>query len=324
MELNIPQGNKEPNIAPPDYIKNKRRKYSEEELVTYMEREKGTTDFRDKEVLVHLDSFCIGDTICFSSFIKPFIDFYNPKKVLVTTFFENLLESFDERLVFIQADSGLRVQVDVQITVGYDKESLDHTLNGLFYAARKTFLLPDETEPSRPPVKKKDRIIDENKVTIAPESLKKIARWDYPNGWQDVVNYIRSCDMQVYNVSYEDFTQLDEVINYNGFDDINVAIDHIVSSRFFIGLSSGLAWIAWAYDVPVVMISGFTKEQNEFDCYRVSSKKGCSGCFNIFPQITNSCPIFYGTERENECHSLITPSLVIEQIEKVIKDTRSL
>ena len=33
---------------------------------------------------------------------------------------------------------------------------------------------------------------------------------------------------------------------------------------FFIGLSSGLSWLAWAAGTPVVIISGFTHPLNEF------------------------------------------------------------
>ena len=319
MEFN--QQHNGSQIIPPDYIKNKRRKYSNEELVSYIEREPGSRNFRDKEVLIHLDSFCVGDTICFSSFLRPFFEYYKPKRIIVTTFFKDLFDDIGEDIVFIAADSHAKIHVDIQITVGYKKEDYMHTINGLFYAAKDTFLLPQEISPDRPPVKFKERTVEKNKVTIAPESLKIIARWDIPNGWQDVVDYLRKENIDVYNVSYEEIINLNEVINYNGFDDINVAIDHIVSSRIFIGLSSGLAWLAWAYGVPVVMISGFTNALNEFDCYRVNNKIGCSGCFNVFMEVRSSCPIFYGTPRENECHKLITSQMVIEKVKEALKDT---
>ena len=39
---------------------------------------------------------------------------------------------------------------------------------------------------------------------------------------------------------------------------------------FFIGLGSGLSWLAWAADTPVVMISGFSHPSTEFHTpYRV-------------------------------------------------------
>jgi autotransporter strand-loop-strand O-heptosyltransferase len=114
--------------------------------------------------------------------------------------------------------------------------------------------------------------------------------------------------------------KLDNVVDVHGFDDINVSLGHILDSRLFIGLSSGLAWLAWSYNVPVVMISGFTKKHNEFDCYRVMSESGCSGCFNIFKNIKTTCPIFKDTDRSNECSKLITVDMVIEQINKALSE----
>lgn len=96
-----------------------------------------------------------------------------------------------------------------------------------------------------------------------------------------------------------------------------------LESRFFIGLSSGLSWLAWAYGVPVVMISNFTKKQNEFECFRVGNPYVCNGCFNMFPNIKSRCPIFLDTERENECHRSITPEMVINKINEAITFTNS-
>jgi hypothetical protein len=41
-------------------------------------------------------------------------------------------------------------------------------------------------------------------------------------------------------------------------------------AAFFLGLSSGVAWLAWAVGTPVMMASGFTHPTNEFATpYRV-------------------------------------------------------
>ena len=49
----------------------------------------------------------------------------------------------------------------------------------------------------------------------------------------------------------------------------------------FVGLSSGLSWLAWAAGTPVVMISGFTHPTNEFATpYRVINWHACNSCWN--------------------------------------------
>jgi hypothetical protein len=68
------------------------------------------------------------------------------------------------------------------------------------------------------------------------------------------------------------------------------------------------------------MISGFTKHYNEFPCYRVSNERVCNGCFNIFKEIKNPCPIFMETERQNECHNSITPEMVLNKVKNVLGD----
>jgi autotransporter strand-loop-strand O-heptosyltransferase len=270
---------------------------------------------------MHFDSFCLGDTICFSSFIDAFLDYHKPKKVIISTFFIHLFKSTDERYEFINANQKLKLTVDKLIDVGYDKNSLEDTKGGMMWATKRTMMLPQETKPRKCPVIPYERKIIPNKITIAPESLKKIAQWNHFGnyGWQSLVNEIVNSGFVVSNVSYENTMNLQNVTGFHGHDDIRVALNEILSSRVFVGLSSGLAWLAWAYGVPVVMISGFTKEHNEFNCYRVTNKLSCNGCFNLFQNIQSTCPLFLGTDRENECHKSITPQMVIDKINEALK-----
>ena len=297
-----------------------KRHYNKDELLIYVEIDKDTPTLENKIVLLHFDSFCLGDTICFSSLIDCFIDYHKPEYVYVSTFFPHLLKSNNPKYEFINANQDKFYEVDKLLDVGYDKKKMSHTFGGMFYAAKDTMKLPQSTKPVKPPVIPKERKIIQNKVTIGPETIKEISQWNYNgiDGWQEVVNALHNGFYSVYNVSYENTMNLQNVIGIHGHDDINVAIDHIISSKFFVGLSSGLSWLAWAYDVPVVMISNFTRKENEFDCFRVDNTSICNSCFNIFPNIKSKCPLFLGTERENECHNLITPQDVINKINEVI------
>jgi autotransporter strand-loop-strand O-heptosyltransferase len=299
------------------------RQYSEDSLMKYTIKEPNLKVFNGKEILMHLDSFCLGDTICFSSLIYKFMEIHNPSKLIVSTFLPHLFEFQDERVTIVKAsDPTLLTSADQLINVGYDKNNLEHTKYGMFYATKDTMMIPLDSKPGKVPVKRLKRVKNDKKIVIAPESLKKIAKWDYfgGKGWQIVIDYLTSNGYEVYNISYENTLNLKNVHQYNGFNDINIALGHILSSRLFIGLSSGLSWLAWAYDVPVVMISNFTKSWNEFDCYRVDNPVGCNGCFNIFQNIKSHCPIFEGTLRENECHKKITPDMVIKKLDLALSE----
>jgi len=302
-----------------------KRHYNNSELLNYKEREPNLKNFEGKELMLHFDSFCLGDTICFSSLMDAFMDYHKPKYVYVSTFFPHLLKSNRPDYEFINANQTGMIHIDKLLDIGYDKNNISHTLGGMFYAAKDTMRLPQSTKPGKCPVIPKVRITNPNKITMGPETIKEISKWNFNgnDGWQKVVNVLHNNGFDVYNISYENTMNLQNVKGFHGHDDINVAIDHIVSSRFFVGLSSGLSWLAWAYGVPVVMISNFTKRQNEFDCFRVENLNVCNGCFNMFPNIKTKCPVFLGTERENECHLSITPSMVIDKINEAIIFTNS-
>lgn len=93
---------------------------------------------------------------------------------------------------------------------------------------------------------------------------------------------------------------------------------------FFIGLGSGLAWVADIVNCPVVLIAGFSLDWAEFYTpYRVANRMVCNGCFNDLRVkfIGKSlCPRHGGTPRELECQRRIYPQAVIDAIQRLILD----
>ena len=92
-------------------------------------------------------------------------------------------------------------------------------------------------------------------------------------------------------------------------------------AEFFVGLSSGLSWLAWAAGTPVVMISGLTHPRTEFahalPCDQLSRLQ-C--CWNVpLARYIRSdfltCPRHQNTPRQFECTRLITA----EQVKSVIR-----
>ena len=105
--------------------------------------------------------------------------------------------------------------------------------------------------------------------------------------------------------------------------DIEKVIKVIQESTFFIGLSSGLSWLAWACNIPTVLISGFTDDDLEpkNGIIRVINKNVCNGCWSRHEFDAgdwNWCPDHKGTSRQFECSREITPEMVIEKIKHII------
>ena len=95
---------------------------------------------------------------------------------------------------------------------------------------------------------------------------------------------------------------------------------------FFVGLASGLSWLAWAAGTPVVLISGFSLPNHEFTTpYRVINTHVCHGCFDATDVDFDHkdyfwCPRHKGTERQFECTRAITGKQVINMIERLRRD----
>ena len=155
-------------------------------------------------------------------------------------------------------------------------------------------------------------------VTIATNSTSGCKFWTR-EGWQTLINWLSHQGYKVYNVSAEP-NPFDNCIQITT-PSLESKMDWIEHSEFFIGLSSGLSWVAWALNKPVVMISNFTEDWNEFSCIRITNKNVCNGCWNnqnfIFnPGDWNWCPVHKGTDKQFICHTSITANMIIEEIKK--------
>jgi autotransporter strand-loop-strand O-heptosyltransferase len=183
-----------------------------------------------------------------------------------------------------------------------------------------TNILGLEYTEIRPEITFRKEIRTGEYVTIATNSTAGCKFWTR-EGWQEVINYLHAQGLLVINTSKESnpFDNCQPLVN----TDMNNTMSAISNSKFFIGLSSGLSWLAWALEVPVVMISNFTEEGHEFSCHRVTNTNVCHGCWND-PQYKfdrgdwDWCPVHKGTDRQFECHKEITPEMVIAEIKKLL------
>jgi autotransporter strand-loop-strand O-heptosyltransferase len=165
------------------------------------------------------------------------------------------------------------------------------------------------------------------KVGIGLHSTCQAKYWNNPNGWQDVVDYLISLGYEVILYSKENDGYMGNFhpqgITKFESGSIERLIEDMASCEFFVGLGSGLSWLAWALKLPVVLISGFSEEYSEttLDTYRVINKNVCNGCFNrhrLDAGDWNWCPDYKGTERQFECTKQITSKMVIDEINKII------
>lgn len=191
----------------------------------------------------------------------------------------------------------------------------------------------DATEaPPRLSIQDDGPPISQPYVCIAVQSTTQAKYWNNPGGWREVINYLKAKGYRVICIDQKPAHGHGLVWNHipNGAEDqtgdrpLTERVRWLRHAKAFIGLSSGLSWLAWAAGTPVVMISGFTHPTNEFNTPgRVINYHTCNSCWNdVRVRFDHKdflwCPRHANTPRQFECTRLITASQVIGIVDRVL------
>jgi autotransporter strand-loop-strand O-heptosyltransferase len=178
-------------------------------------------------------------------------------------------------------------------------------------------VIPEDTRP-----------IEEPYVCIAVQSTTQSKYWNNPMGWRELIPWLKEAGYRVICIDQKPVHGTGLVWNHIPHGAEDQTGDKTLQERarwlkhcdFFVGLSSGLSWLAWASGCPVVMIAGFTHPTNEFATpYRVINYHTCNGCWNDVRHRFDHkdflwCPRHANTPRQFECTRLIT----VEQVKATI------
>jgi autotransporter strand-loop-strand O-heptosyltransferase len=276
-----------------------------------------TLDYTDKRVYISFESSSLGDTIAWIPYALEFKKKHNCH-VIVSTFKNFLFESVYPELEFVNPGTNV-VNIQGMYKLGWFYNNYKEPMipNTIPLQQTATNILGLEYTEIKPRIAVKIHKTPEEKyVTIATNSTAGCKFWT-KEGWQEVINYLVDNGYKVINVSKENnpfhnCTQLKD-------NSIDSTIECISNSEFFIGLSSGLSWMAWALGKQVVMISNFTDADHEFKCIRVTNTNVCHGCWNKaefkFDRGDWSwCPLHKNTPRHFECHRGISAKQVIDSL----------
>jgi autotransporter strand-loop-strand O-heptosyltransferase len=268
----------------------------------------------DDRVYISFESSSLGDSIAWI----PYVDEFRKKhgcQVTVSTFKNSLFKDSYPDLQFVEPGSVVN-NIKGMYSIGwfYDRDKEPVLPNTIPLQKAATNILGLEYKEIQPLISfiPKERPIKEKYVTIATNSTAGCKFWT-KQGWQEVINYLVEKGYEVINVSLED-NPFDNCIHLEDRS-IENTMTTIYHSKFFIGLSSGLSWLAWALNKEVVMISNFTEPDHEFQCIRPINTNVCHGCWNSvkykFDKSWDWCPVHKGTERQYECQKSITSEDVI-------------
>jgi autotransporter strand-loop-strand O-heptosyltransferase len=288
-------------------------------------------NLKNKKVYIALESKSLGDTLAWFPQCEEFRKKHECELV-VSTFMNNLFIDQYPNIEFINPGQAV-YDLYAMYRIGwfYNGDNVDYNMNpsdfrniplqktasdilGLEYNEVKTKL-------KLPVVPKR------KKVGIGFHSTAQAKYWNNPEGWQDIVDYLnsRGYECVIYSKEGDGYMNNFYPKNVSVFrgGSIQEVINDLVTCEFFIGLGSGLSWLAWSCNLPVILISGFSEKyaEMETDCYRVINESVCHGCFNserLDAGDWNWCPLHKNTTRMFECTKEISSDMVIKEINKII------
>ena len=277
---------------------------------------------KEKRVFINFDSASLGDSIAWMPYCLEFKNRYNCE-VIVSTFKNFLFKDAYPELEFVER--GVSVDnIVAMYTIGWfnnlDMEPVKPSLIPLQQTATNILHLPYKEIKPRLAFTPGEFKVADKYVAISMRSTAQCKHWYY---WQELVYELRKLGYKVIELS-QGQEELQETI-YPADKTLENVMQHLHHADFYIGLSSGISWLAWAMGKPVVMISNFTEEGHEFDCIRITNKDVCNGCWNkpmfMFDKGNwNWCPEHEGTERQFECHKSITVEDVLKTLSPLVSN----
>ena len=278
-------------------------------------------------VFIVFESSSLGDTLAWIPYCEEFRKKHNCH-VVVSSFMNSMFEDQYPEIEFV--DRGVVVpNINALYRFGwfYDKDKEPQEPNTIPLQKAATNILGLDFTEIRPKLSftPGKRPIDEKYITIGMSTTAGCKEWSHPNGWQTLINYLNDIGYKVAVIQKESFSGIENVLDWTGDKPLQERMRQIYHSEFYIGLGSGLSWLAWSVNKHVVMISNFSEDGHEFtdNTTRITNPLVCNGCWNN-PNFKFDkgdwywCPVHKGTDRQFECHKSITPEMVINQIQHLL------
>jgi autotransporter strand-loop-strand O-heptosyltransferase len=279
---------------------------------------------KGKRVMIGFESSSLGDSLAW----LPYCDEFQKKhdcQLTVCTFKNFLFKDQYTNIEFVEP-STVVPNLFAKYDLGwfYDKNREPVLPSTIPLQATATNILGLEYSEIKPKLNFDFSILKNapKSVCIAPNSTSGCKEW-VKESWQEVVDYLVSQGIIVYNISKEQNYDLRGITPIEDYS-IENTMNLIHKAEYVISLSSGLSWLAWALNKKVIMIANFSKHDHEFstDCIRLVNESVCHGCWNnknfkFDKSNWNFCPINEGYDKQFECQKSITAEMVISEIKKL-------
>ena len=282
---------------------------------------------KGERVMISFESSSLGDTLAW----MPYCDEFQKKHdcvLFVSTFKNFLFEGQYPNINFIEpAQVVTNLYAKYDLGWFYDSNKEPELSNTIPLQKTATNILGLDFMELKPKLNFASKVnvasTDKPYVCIAPDSTAGCKEWDSVN-WQILVDMLVNEGYQVVNVSLDSRYKLNNVYCPENLS-LESTMQIIHFAKFFVGLSSGISWLAWSLNKHVYMIANFTKADHEFqsNCTRFTNENVCHGCWNnknfkFDKSNWGFCPINEGYDKQFECQKSITPEMVIKKINQLL------
>jgi len=303
-------------------------------------------DCKDREVLIQFPVGTLGDILAWFPYAEKFREAHGCKLTCALSgLIIPLLKDAYPEITFVTHEEMVERKLVEAVYATYsmglffdDKDCVWQPTDFRHVGLHRTagYILgvdPSDTAP-RVVIEDDSRPIPEPYVCIAVQSSSGCKMWNNPNGWREVVAHLKAKGYRVICIDQKPvhgsgllYTHIPHgAEDETGDRPLAERARWLKHAAAFVGLSSGLAWLAWAMGAPTVLISGFTHPTNEFTTpYRVINWHACNSCWNDPKERFAHtdfmwCPRHQNTPRHFECTKLITGHHVNGVIDRALAE----
>jgi autotransporter strand-loop-strand O-heptosyltransferase len=220
-------------------------------------------DLTGQVVFIKMDAYALGDNLAWLPQVDAFQQKHNCK-IICSTFHNHLFVDVYPNIMFVQPNTKIE-NVFAQYYIGthddtppmyspttYIEEPLQKVaadILGLEYEDLKCRVAhwPKQKNPK--------------KICLSQYASLDMKTWH--GDWQKVVDTLVEKGYEVHVISRE-FNALKNVVDKSGNFPLEQRVAELADASYFIGVSSGLSWLAHSLDCHVFLISDFTPPNHEF------------------------------------------------------------
>ena len=223
-----------------------------------------TYDATGKTVFIKIDASALGDNLAWIDYVDQFRVKHNCNVVCSTFFNELFIDSYP-KIMFVKPNTRID-NVYAQYYVGTNNH-LNRVYQPSFYLDNPlqkiaSDILGLKYRESVAKIKLPTHLQKKKQVTISEYASLRVKEWNVVGGWQSIVDLFNSLGFEVIVISKE-YSYLQNVTNKSGDLPLEDRIKDIYQSKYHVGLSSGLSWLATSCCTHTFLISDFTPPYHE-------------------------------------------------------------